>query len=110
MVEILYVRGLGFARLGNLEAAQRTLKELESLFQQLAALEDSAFIVSKKIASIQARELSAAILVAQKKGEEALILMREACQMEDTLEVSQFPPDAGTAGLPAHEFFGEILV
>ena len=110
MVEVLYVRGLGFARSGNLEAAQRTLKELESLLQQLVALKDPAFHVSKKIASIQARELAAAILVAQKKGNEALLLMREACQIEDALEVSQFPPDAGTAGLPAHEFFGEILL
>ena len=110
MVEVLYVRGLGFARSGNLEAAQRTLKELESLLQQLVALNDPAFNVSKKIASIQAKELAAAILVAQKKGEEALLLVREACQIEDALEVSQFPPDAGTAGLPAHEFFGEILL
>lgn len=107
--EILYVRGLGLARTGDTESAKRALEELESVIQQLAALRDPAVAVRKKNVSIQAKQLGAAILVAQKGGEEAILLMQEACQMEDALDVSQFPPDSGT-GLPAHEFFGEILL
>jgi tetratricopeptide (TPR) repeat protein len=107
--EVLYVRGLGLARTGNTESAKGTLEKLDSLLQQLTAMKDPAVAVQKQIVSIQAKQLAAAILMARNEGEKAVLLMREACQIEDALAVSQFPPDAGT-GLPSHEFFGEILL
>ena len=105
----LYARGLGAAHTGDFQAATRNLEELRAIAQQLDSSSDSGMVVRARRIAIQAKQVEATIRLAQKRGEEAVRLMQEACQMEDDPEVDRFPPDSGT-GFPAHEFFGEILL
>jgi tetratricopeptide (TPR) repeat protein len=61
------------------------------------------------MSQIHLKQVEAAVRLAEKRGDDAVALMREAAQIADAPGVSWAPPDAGT-GLPTHEFFGEILM
>jgi tetratricopeptide (TPR) repeat protein len=107
--ENLYVRGIGAARSGELELARRVLIALKNAVEELGRANDSGVAVRYQMSQIHVKQVEAAILVAEKRGDDAIALMREAVQIADAPGVSWAPPDAGT-GLPAHEFFGEILL
>ena len=107
--ENLYVRGIGAARSGELELARRVLIALKNAVEELGRANDSGVAVRYQLSQIHAKQVEAAIRVAEKRGDDAVALMREAVQIADAPGVSWAPPDAGT-GLPAHEFFGEVLL
>ena len=107
--ETLYVRGLGAARSGDVEAANRHLDALDDLVAELISGNDSGVAVRIQMSQIQAKQIEAAIRMAENRVEEAVERMREAIQIADAPGVSWAPPDSGT-GLPAHEIFGEILL
>ena len=107
--ETLYVRGLGAARGGDLQAAGGHLEALNGVIGDLRSGNDSGVAVRILMSQIQAKQIEAWIRLAEGKGEAAVSLMHEAVQMEDAPGVSWAPPDSGT-GLPAREIFGEILL
>ena len=107
--ETLYVRGLGAARSGDVGAANRHLDALNDLVAELISGNDSGVAVRIQMSQIQAKQIEAAIRLAENRGEEAVERMREAIRIADAPGVSWAPPDSGT-GLPAHEVFGEMLL
>ncbi len=106
--ENLYVRGIGAARSGDLDLARRVLTALRNAVAEIGRSNDSGVAVRYQMSQIHAKQVEAAILVAEKRGDDAIARMREAVQIADAPGVSWAPPDSGT-GLPTHEFFGEIL-
>jgi predicted Zn-dependent protease len=104
--EALFVRGLGQARTGTLDAADASLREMRGI---MAQIKDVDVDVRARILDVQAKQLEATLLLARKQTDAALNLLRETVRIEDAPGVSWAPPDAGT-GLPAHEFFGEALL
>ena len=106
--ETLYVRGLGAARSGELEAANGHLDTLNDVIEELISGNDSGVAVRIQMSQIQAKQIEAIIRLAEDKGEDAVALMHEAVEIADAPGVSWAPPDSGT-GLPVHEIFGEIL-
>jgi hypothetical protein len=98
--EALFVRGLGQARTGKLDAADASLKEMRGTVAQIT---DVDVDVRARILEVQAKQLEATLLLARNQNDTALKLLQETMQIEDAPGVSWAPPDAGT-GLPAHEF------
>ena len=107
--ENLYVRGVGAARSGNLELAGRILTLLRNAVAEFGRNNDSGVAARYQMSQIHLKQVEAAVRLAEKRGDDAVALMREAAQIADAPGVSWAPPDAGT-GLPAHEFFGELLM
>jgi tetratricopeptide (TPR) repeat protein len=107
--ENLYVRGVGAARSGNLELAGRVLALLRNAVAEFGRNNDSGVAARYQMSQIHLQQVEAAVRLAEGRGDDAVVLMREAVQLADAPGVSWAPPDAGT-GLPAHEFFGEILM
>lgn len=107
--EALFVRGLGLARTDRLDAATSALDNIKAIGVQLEKETDMDVATRAAIVTIQARQLESAIRVQQKRGADAVKLMQEATKIEDGPGVNWAPPDAGT-GIPAHEFFGEVLL
>ena len=107
--ETLYVRGLGAARSGDVEAANEQLDALNDVIAELVSGNDSGVAVRVQMSRSQAKQIEATIRLAENEGEAAVALMREAIEIADAPGVSWAPPDSGT-GLPSHEVFGEILL
>ncbi len=107
--ETLYVRGMGLARTGNPHEAIKTLASLNDLLTKMTELNDSGISVRTELIRIMAKEVEAAIAMANEQHEKAITAMQEATAIEDAPGVNRAPPDSGT-GLPAHEVFGEILL
>ena len=108
--ETLYVRGVGAARSGNLDLARNVLVVFQNAVSELGRANQSGGVAARYEALlIQVKQVEAAIRLAEGRGDDAVALMREAVQISEAPGVSWAPPDSGT-GLPAHEFFGEILL
>ncbi len=107
--ETLYVRGIGAARGGNLDLARRVLIAMKNALAELGRSNDTGVAARYQMSQIHGKQVEAAIRLAEQRGDDAVALMREAVQIADAPGVSWAPPDSGT-GLPAHEFFGEILL
>ena len=107
--EALFVRGLGQARTGKLDAADTSLRDMRAIVEQIAAAKDLDVDVRARILDVQAKQLDATLLLARKQNDAALKALEETIRIEDAPGVSWAPPDAGT-GLPAHEFLGEALL
>ncbi len=108
--ETLYVRGIGAARSGNLDLARNVLVVFQNAVSELGRANQTGGVAARYGALlIQVKQVEAAIRLAEGRGDDAVALMREAVQIADAPGVSWAPPDSGT-GLPAHEFFGEVLM
>jgi hypothetical protein len=107
--EALFVRGLGQARTGKLDAADTSLREMRAIVAQIAVAKDLDVEVRARILDVQSKQLNATLLLARKQNEAALKVLAETVRIEEAPGVSWAPPDAGT-GLPAHEFLGEALL
>ena len=90
---------LGYAAVqrGDRTEAKRRLEELKV----------TAGMAPDRIATILAKELEAAMLVAEGNDAQALALMREAAALEDALPADYGPPDVVK---PTHEMLGELLL
>jgi len=109
MAETWYVRGLGAVHIGNLSRAQDALSALNDIIAGLDQSNDSGIAVRSQLGHIHAKQLEALIRLGERRGDEAIALMREAVEIADRPGVNRTQPDSGT-GLPAHEVFGEILL
>ena len=99
-----FARGLGAARSGQLPIAKASLQRLE-------ALRDADRAVNKSYTAdqieIQRLAVAAWIAYAEDKEKEALKLMRDSAELEDSTEKDNVTPGAI---LPARELLGELLL
>jgi len=109
VAETLYVRGLGAARTGQLEAADAALRSIRDLLGKLDTVNDTGLAVRGQLIRIQAAQVEASIAFAEKRYDDAVEVMEAAVAIEDGPGVERAPPDSGT-GLPAHEVMGEMLL
>lgn len=107
--ETLYVRGLGSARTGALDAAAEAARSLTSLLNNLDTVTDPDLLMRAQLIRIQINQIRAFIALANDRADEAVAIMQSAIDIEDGPGINRAPPDSGT-GLPAHEVFGEILL
>ncbi len=101
---MLFARGLGAARSGDVAAANQALEQLNRLHDVLVAANDAYW--SGQVA-IQITEVAAWIALAEGNPAEALSLMQEAAAQEDLTE--KHPVTPGPLK-PAHELLGELLL
>lgn len=101
---LVFARGLGAARTGDLVAAHQNLERLTALHETMVA-NNQAYWAEQ--ARIQREGLAAWIALAQGDAEEALTLMRQAAALEDATE--KHPVTPGPI-VPAHELLGEMLL
>ncbi len=101
---LVFARGMGAARTGDVEAARQELDHLQSLHETLVT-NGPAYWAGQ--VEIQSREVEAWIALAEGGDEEALALMNEAVELEDATE--KHPVTPGPI-VPAHELLGEMLM
>jgi hypothetical protein len=104
--DTLYVRGLGSAHIGELDAAAESVRSLTSLIDNLDTANNTDLVVRAQLIRIQVRQIEAVIALANGQDDEAVALMRSAAAIEDGRGINRAPPDSGT-GLPAHEAHAE---
>lgn len=99
-----FARGLGAARLGNIAAANVSVKELENFRKQLEAANEAYWADQVEI---QRLEVDAWILLAAGEKELALATMKSAALREDGTEKSVITPGPL---VPARELLGEMFL
>jgi hypothetical protein len=99
-----YARGLGFAHLGDLAAAQQESAQLSQLRTTLADKKD--FYWSNQV-EVQRLSVDAWIALARGMQDEALTSMRAAANLEDSMEKHIVTPGAV---VPARELLGYMLL
>jgi hypothetical protein len=99
-----YARGLGFAHLGNVEAAKKESERLQELRDTLWAAKDTYW--SNQV-EVQRIGVDAWIAAAQGNREEALKRMRSAADLEDSMEKHIVTPGPIA---PARELLGDMLL
>ncbi|HXF62122.1 MAG TPA: hypothetical protein VNK95_10920 [Caldilineaceae bacterium] len=101
---LVFAKGLGAARSGDVDAAQQALERLAELREAMAAT-NLGYWASQ--ADIQSEEIRAWIALAEGNAEEAVALMRHAVELEDATEKHPVTPGPF---IPAHEMLGEMLL
>ncbi len=99
-----FARALGAARLGDVETAQRNAAELEPLHKALVDAKNSYWALEVEV---QQHAAAGWIALAQRKPDEALTLMRQAADQEDSQEKHIVTPGRI---LPARELLGDMLL
>ncbi len=99
-----FARGLGAARSGNISAAQKSKERIDVLHQHIVEADQQYWAV---LADAQRKTISAWIAFAEDKKDEALRIMREAADIEDSVDKHPVTPGAV---LPARELLGEMLL
>ncbi len=100
-----FARSLGAARSGNPEMAENDLTVLETLEQQLLTDKNDPYKANQ--VAIQIKASQAWIEYAKGSSSEALALMKEAADMENSTE--KHPVTPGEV-LPARELLGDLLM
>lgn len=100
-----FARALGYVHLNNINAAEKELAELQSLYGILKTLKNKAI----EAAHVEVQIKAAEAWIELKKGnkQEAKSLMMEAADKEDALE--KHPVTPGSV-IPARELLGEMLL
>jgi tetratricopeptide (TPR) repeat protein len=101
---VVFARGLGGARGGNLPAAKSALARLETLRDALSAAKNGYWAEQ---AEIQRLAVAGWIARAEGRNDEALALLRQAADREDGTEKHPVTPGAIQ---PAREMLGELLI
>jgi tetratricopeptide (TPR) repeat protein len=101
---LVYARGLGAARSGDIEAARANLQRLQALKEAMIAAR-IAYWPSQ--ADFQIKALGAWIALAENRNEEALQLMRAAADAEEATD--KHPVTPGNV-VPSRELLGEMLL
>jgi len=99
-----FARALGASHLGDIDAAENELTTLQSLEQKLMNTGDK-YKANQVLIQIKASQ--AWIELAKGNKEEALVLMKEAADMEDN--TTKHPKTPGEV-LPARELLGDLLL
>lgn len=99
-----FARGLGFARKGDVSAAERETAKLASLRDAL--LEQKNTYWSKQV-DVQRLAVQAWTELAAKRPEQALKLMSASAELEDSMEKHIVTP---SPVVPARELLGELLL
>ncbi|MNZ67200.1 hypothetical protein D3C78_854380 [compost metagenome] len=101
---LVFARGLGAARMGDVAAAQKEVARLQELKAALTAAGNSYWAGQTEM---QIQTLNAWIALAGKRQDEALQLMRAATDAEEASD--KHPVTPGNV-LPARELLGEMLL
>lgn len=101
---LVFARGLGAARTGDVDGAHQALERLQVLRDAMVA---SKLDYWANQTDIQSKEIEAWMALAEGRNEEALALMREAVALADATE--KHPVTPGLV-VPAHELLGEMLL
>ncbi len=99
-----FARGLGAARSGNEEQAEDEIERLEGFAQ---ALDDEGDDYWADQTRVQVKGARAWLAHERGDGEEALALMRDAADLEDSMEKHPITPGSVR---PARELYGEMLL
>lgn len=99
-----FARGLGAARSGNLAAARRALDTLDVLHERTVEAGEDYWAVQ---VDVQRKTVAAWSAYADDSREEAASLMREAADLEDSVDKHPVTPGAVR---PARELLGDMLV
>ena len=102
--DALLATGMSAARLGDLAAAERARADLRAIVERTGK-DGNAY--RAKAPAIMEREVAAVIAMARRQGDEAVRLLKEATDIEATLDRPSGPPDPIK---PAAELCGEILL
>lgn len=101
---LVFARGLGAARLGEVDAARQDVARLQALKAALSAAGNSYWAGQTEV---QIQTLEAWIALAGKRQDEALQLMRTATAAEEASD--KHPVTPGNV-VPARELLGEMLL
>jgi hypothetical protein len=101
---LVFARGLGAARAGNVAAARRDAERLQALKEAMTAAKMDYWAGQ---ADFQIKTVSAWVALAEKRPEEALQLMRAAADVEDASD--KHPVTPGNVA-PSRELLGEMLM
>jgi len=101
---LVFARGLGAARTGDIAAARRDAERLQALKEAMTAAKMDYWAGQ---ADFQIKTVSAWIALAEKRYEEAAQLMRAAAEAEDASDKHPITP--GNVA-PSRELLGEMLL
>ena len=101
---LVFARGLGAVRSGDVDAARTNLERLAALQEAMVAANIGYWAAQTEI---QMQEIEAWIALAEGNNEQALELMRNAVELEAATE--KHPVTPGPI-VPAHELLGEMLL
>ncbi|MEQ9619383.1 MAG: hypothetical protein RIG61_09450 [Deltaproteobacteria bacterium] len=97
-------RGIGAARSGNVEGAEEALEKLNALYDATVKSGDQYWSV---IVDAERKSVAAWIEYAKGNKKEALTMMREAADIEDSVDKHPVTPGAV---LPARDLLGDMLI
>jgi tetratricopeptide (TPR) repeat protein len=101
---LVFARGLGAARSGDLETASKDLRRLQELCDALA---EAKLEYWQEQVDIQHQVVTAWVKLVQGQHDEALQIMRAAADREHATEKATVTPGPL---IPAHELLGEMLL
>lgn len=99
-----FARGLGAARSGDPEGARASIRDLDRLHARMLDGGETYWTV---LADAQRKGVAAWVAVGEGDHDEALALMREAADLEDSVDKHPVTPGAV---LPARELLGDMLL
>ena len=101
---LVFARGLGAARSGNVAAARKEVKRLEALEEALKAAKNAYWAGQT---DFQIKTVNAWIAFAEQRHDEAVQLMRAAAEAEEASD--KHPVTPGNV-VPSRELMGEMLL
>lgn len=101
---LVFARGLGAARIGNVAAARRDVERLQALKETMTAAKIGYWAGQTEF---QIKTVNAWIAYAEKRRDEALQLMRAAAELEEASD--KHPVTPGNI-VPSRELLGEMLM
>lgn len=101
---LIFARGLGAARIGDIAAARQDAKRLEALKETLTVAKNTYWAGQT---DFQIKTVNAWIALAEKRNDEAVQLMRAAAEVEEASD--KHPVTPGNV-VPSRELLGEMLL
>jgi len=98
-----FAKGLGAARSGDAKAARKSVKTLDTIYDKTVETGQRYWAV---LVDSQRKTVSAWAAFAEGKNKEALDLMKEGADLEDSVDKHPVTPGAV---LPARELYGDML-
>ena len=105
---VLLATGMSAAKIGDLNTANQALNGLENLTTRI-----EKGTSGRKQVVITWKEMQALIAQAENRNDDALVIMKEATALAETMEPPSGPPGEAptdTPVKPPHELYGEMLL